>query len=251
MWADIDISIIIPVFNEERNVIYLADEIQQVMTHTKWSWECIWVDDGSRDNTSLELIHISEKYSQHHYIMLDSNYGQSAALFVGFKNAHGRIIVTLDGDGQNDPRDIPLIIKFLERHNADMVNGWRRDRKDPFIKKISSRIANAFRNWITNENITDVGCSMRAFKKECIGRLFLFKGMHRFLPTLVKYGGYEKILEIPVNHRPRWHGFTKYGINNRLWVGIIDTLAVRWFQLRAVYPEIKNSSLDIKEEMEK
>lgn len=242
-----DISIVIPVFNEQGNIEYLGDEIQDVMNGTLWSWECLWIDDGSSDNTPNELIKLCRRYPQHHYIILDKNYGQSAALFVGFKTAIGRFIITMDGDGQNDPRDIPFLMESIKTLNADMVNGWRRNRKDSFIKKLSSRIANSFRNWITHEKVTDVGCSLRIFKRECVENIPVFKGMHRFLPTLVKNAGYRNIIEVPVNHRPRIHGYTKYGIHNRLWVGIMDTLAVRWMQKRMVYPKIKSSS---KKEME-
>ena len=238
-----DVSIIIPVYNEKENVMPLADEIYDVMSKTRWSWECIWIDDGSNDGTSQALITISRKYSKYHYILLDRNYGQSAALYVGFKNAIGRFIVTMDGDGQNDPGDIPYLMECIETHNADMVNGWRRNRKDTFVKRFSSRIANSFRNWVTHEKITDVGCSLRVFKRECVDILPLFKGMHRFLPTLIKNAGFRNILEVPVNHRPRIHGQTKYGIHNRLWVGIMDTFAVRWMQNRMVYPQIKTSSI--------
>ena len=139
----------------------------------------------------------------------------------------GDILATLDGDGQNDPADIPHLIEKLQKHDGDMVNGVRQKRYGPFVRKISSRIANNFRDWVTGDRVTDVGCSVRVFKLECVKRIPVFKGMHRFLPTLVRMQGYTHIMESPVNHRPRVRGKTKYGIQNRLWVGLTDLAAVK------------------------
>ena len=242
--SNLDLSIIVPVKNEEQSIDRLADEIGTVMNTTSWSWECLWIDDGSTDNTLVELRQINARNNHHQYLVLPANYGQSAALSVGFRHARGKIFVTLDGDGQNDPRDIPGMMERLIEDNADMVNGWRQKRKDPFVKRISSRIANGFRNWVTNEKVRDVGCSLRVFRHRCVDKIPVFKGMHRFLPTLARIGGYVKIVEMPVRHRPREYGLTKYGINDRLWVGLIDTLAVKWMKTRMVFPEVKHSSLD-------
>ena len=241
---DLDLSIIIPVKDEEKNISRLAKEVGMVMNAAPWSWECLWLDDGSTDNTLSELQQINAKDSRHQFIALSRNYGQSAALYTGFGCARGEILVTLDGDGQNDPKDIPVLVRRLLEDNADMVNGFRRKRRDTFIRKVSSRIGNAFRNWVTNEQIHDVGCSLRVFRHRCVENIPVFKGMHRFLPTLIRISGCSVMLEMPVNHRPRRYGQTKYGIHNRLWVGLMDTLAVRWMQTRMVYPEIKTSSLN-------
>ena len=238
------LSIVIPVFNERDNILPLAEEIEFVMGSTAWSWECLWVDDGSNDGTSDQLQAIHNRNSCHNFICHTLNYGQSAALYTGFIHAKGEIIVTLDGDGQNDPGDIPLLVNRLLEEDLDMVNGLRNKREDSFVRKISSRIANGFRNWMTHEQIMDVGCSLRALRRQAVEHIPVFKGMHRFLPTLVKLSGHEKILELPVGHRPRKHGQTKYGIHNRLWVGIMDTMAVRWMQRRLVYPEIKISTMN-------
>ena len=241
---DLDLSIIIPVKDEEENIAELAEEIEKVMHATSWSWECLWIDDGSTDDTLTELQHIHERDGHHQFIVLAHNYGQSVALSAGFRSARGEILITLDGDGQNDPADIPAMVRKLFDLSADMVNGWRENRKDNLVKKISSRIANGFRNWMTNEQVRDVGCSLRVFRHRCVENIPVFRGMHRFLPTLVRMGGGSKIIEIPVRHRPRRYGSTKYGIRNRLWIGMIDTLVVRWMQSRMVYPEIKSSSLN-------
>ena len=162
----------------------------------------------------------------------------------------GDILATLDGDGQNDPADIPHLIEKLQKHDGDMVNGVRQKRYGPFVRKISSRIANNFRDWVTGDRVTDVGCSVRVFKLECVKRIPVFKGMHRFLPTLVRMQGYTHIMESPVNHRPRVRGKTKYGIQNRLWVGLTDLAAVKWMQSRLVFPETQSgvSTTDSKEE---
>jgi dolichol-phosphate mannosyltransferase len=245
LW-DLDLSIIIPVKNEEQNVVTLAEELGAVMVGTPWSWECLWVDDGSTDNTLTQLREMNLKDAHQQYIALSHNYGQSAALYAGFQFARGRILATLDGDGQNDPRDIPLLMGRLIDDKADMVNGWREKRKDSLLRKISSRIANGFRNWVTSEQVRDVGCALRVFRHGCVENVPVFKGMHRFLPTLVRMGGCSKIVEVPVSHRPRRHGQTKYGIQNRLWVGLADTLAIRWMQSRLVFPKVKTFSFNEK-----
>jgi len=241
---ELDLSIIVPVKNEAQNIEGLAGEIGKVMRATSWTWECIWIDDGSTDNTLTELQQINAGDGRHRFLVLPFNYGQSAALSAGFHHARGQIFVTLDGDRQNDPNDIPAMINLLFENEADMVNGWRQKRKDNFVKRISSRIANGFRNWVTSEQVRDVGCSLRVFHRRCVDRIPVFKGMHRFLPTLARLGGCTKIIEIPVNHRPREHGQTNYGINDRLWVGLIDTFAVKWMQARMVFPEVKQSPSD-------
>ncbi len=238
------LSIVIPVFNERDNILPLAEEIESFMASTSWSWECLWVDDGSSDGTADQLQAIHTRNPCHNFICHTRNYGQSAALHTGFIHARGKVFVTLDGDGQNDPKDIPLLVNQLLEGGLDMVNGRRDKREDNFVRKISSRIANGFRNRMTNEQIMDVGCSLRAMRRQAVEHIPVFKGMHRFLPTLVKLSGHGRIVELPVGHRPRKHGQTKYGIHNRLWVGIMDTMAVRWMQRRLVYPEIKISTIN-------
>jgi len=235
----VDISLIIPVKDEEESITELAVEAIQVMQNTPWSWECLWIDDGSVDHTQYKLETISRNDPHHRFLCLSQNFGQSAALHTGFKYARGKILVTLDGDGQNDPGEIPMLVNTLLDEGADMVNGWRPERMDTFFRKISSRIANGFRNWITHDRIRDVGCSLRAFHHECVENIPLFAGMHRFLPTLARISGYTRIIDIPVHHRPRKHGVTKYGIQNRLWVGLGDTFAVRWMKSRLVFPVIR------------
>jgi dolichol-phosphate mannosyltransferase len=239
---NLNLSIIIPLKDEGQNVNPLREEIDAVMQPLPYSWECLWIDDGSRDNTLGEIQRFNREDPHHQYIALAGNFGQSPALHVGFRGARGQILVTLDGDGQNDPRDITAMVAFLVEGGYDLVNGVRRNRKDTFIRKASSRIANGFRNWLTHEQITDVGCSLRIFRHVCVQHVTPFRGFHRFLPTLIRICGYSKIAEMPVSHRPRKYGLTSYGIHNRLWVGILDTLAVRWMQKRVVFAKIKLKS---------
>jgi len=237
-----DVSIVIPVKNEAENVEILANEIDASMSRVDYAWECIWIDDGSTDGTATELKNLHNRNPRHRFVLLSRNFGQSAALVVGFQDAGGDIIAMLDGDGQNDPDDLPRLIELLRKHEADMVNGVRQKRQDSVIRKISSIIANRFRDWVTGDKITDVGCSVRVFRSKCVKNIPTFKGMHRFFPTLIKIQGFSRIIESPVNHRPRIRGKTKYGVQNRLWVGLADLMAVKWMQRRLVFPEVRSRS---------
>lgn len=221
----------------------LADEVERAMEQSRVSWECLWVDDGSDDETPRRLRALHARNPHHHHLRLDHRCGQSGALIAGFQAARGEIIATLDADLQNDPAELPRLAAMLERGRADMVTGVRVERRDNWVRRVSSRAANGFRNWITHDRIRDVGCSLRVFYRDAADGLPAFKGMHRFLPTLVKMNGYH-VLEVPVSHRERQHGVTKYGVNNRLWRGIADCFAVRWMQSRWVSPRVAESTLD-------
>jgi glycosyltransferase involved in cell wall biosynthesis len=234
------ISVVIPVLDEEESVPSLAAEVTEALAAGPWSWECIWVNDGSTDGTQALLEELAAGPGGHRFLELDGRFGQSAAMAAGFAAARGELVATLDGDGQNEPRDIPRLIRHLESRGVDMVNGVRQKRRDSWVRKASSRIANGFRNRLTHETVTDVGCSLRVCRRECLQDLFVFKGMHRFLPTLVRMRGYT-IDEIPVGHRPREKGKTKYGIHNRLWVGLADTFGVRWMQSRRVQARVRRA----------
>jgi dolichol-phosphate mannosyltransferase len=227
----LEVSIIVPVRDEAESIIGLSEEIGRAMEGQDYPWECLWVDDGSRDGSLSILRELSGKDPRHRYISLEENAGQSAALTAGFSESRGAFLATLDGDGQNDPADIPRLLEILRSGDADMVNGYRRVRQDSIVRKLSSRIANGFRNLITGKTVRDVGCSTRAFRRECVENLPRFAGMHRFLPTLVAMEGY-RLAEVPVNHRPRLKGRTKYGIGNRLWVGLADLFGVLWLKKR-------------------
>jgi glycosyltransferase involved in cell wall biosynthesis len=177
-------------------------------------------------------------------VPLRANSGQSAALEAGFAAVRGEVTATLDGDLQNDPADIPRLLAALD--GADVVNGIRVDRQDTWVRKLSSKIGNGFRNWVTRESVTDVGCSLRVMRTRYAKRVKLFRGMHRFLPTLMRMEG-ARITEMPVSHRSRRHGVSKYGIGNRAVVGFMDVLAVRWMQSRAVRWETREGDTSTRE----
>ena len=226
------LSIIIPVYNENDCVQELAEEVSKVMNSCEWKWECIWVDDGSTDGTNQKLELIRSSDPRHVIFTLERNFGQSASMAFGFRKASGEIFVTLDGDGQNDPAGIPGLIKKLIAENADMVNGIRSKRQNSMLRKLASKIANGFRNIITGEHVRDVGCTLRAFRGVCVQDIPVFKGMHRFIPTLVRIAGYDRIIEMPVNHRPRLTGASKYTNLGRVLVSVFELLGVRWLQRR-------------------
>jgi len=225
------VSIIIPVKDEGDNILSLADEIAVALETYAWDWECVWVDDGSQDDTLSQLRSLHTREPRHTYVSFDRNHGQTAALLAGFRTARGQLLATLDGDGQNNPADLPAMIERILADQADMVHGVRVQRQDNWLRKLSSRIGNGFRNWLTREQVTDVGCSIRAFRRECVATFPPFEGLHRFFPTLVRMQGWRTV-EVPVRHRPRLKGTTKYGIGNRLWKGLLDAFAVRWMQWR-------------------
>ena len=229
-----ELSIVIPVKDEEDNVFLLARRVGMVFAeHPSVRWECIWVDDGSTDRTLERIKKVAEVDSHHRLVVLTQNCGQSAALRAGFSACRGDYIATLDGDLQNDPQDLPRLLAELKVKQVDMVTGFRARRQDNLIRIISSRVANFVRNRFTKETIKDVGCSVRVMRHDCVRNLPAVRGMHRFLPTLVKMEGY-RVEQLPVSHHSRRHGITKYGIGNRLWVGIGDLLWVRWYQKRYV-----------------
>jgi dolichol-phosphate mannosyltransferase len=227
----IEVSIIIPIKDEADNIEPLASELSKVMGRQAWTWECLWVDDGSTDRSLSILQHLSQADPRHRFLSFQHNTGQSAALWAGFAAARGGIFATMDGDGQNDPADLPPLVDAIRSGQTDMANGYRKKRKDTLARRISSWIANRFRTWTTGRSVRDVGCSTRAFRRECVEALPRFAGMHRFLPTLVIMEGF-RLQELPVNHRPRLRGNSKYSIGNRLWVGLWDTFGVLWLRKR-------------------
>jgi dolichol-phosphate mannosyltransferase len=218
------------------------------MRSTRWSWECVWVDDGSTDDTLAQIALLCAADPHHRFVELEGNHGQSAALAAGFVFSHGAVLATIDGDGQNDPADLPRLVALLIANNLHMVNGYRARSRFGVMRRLSSRVANAFRNRVTGDHVRDVGCSTRAMRRECLDGIFVFRGMHRFLPTLVRLNGYMRMAEVPVHHRARWMGASKYGVSNRLWVGIADTLAVRWISHRMAAPHVRRSSFSERRE---
>jgi glycosyltransferase involved in cell wall biosynthesis len=233
------VSIVIPVYDEEESVETLHRELDAALADVAGGVEIVFVDDGSRDRSRERLRAIAAKDARVRVVELDGNQGQTAAFAAGFAAVTGDVTVTLDADLQNDPADIPRLLARMEETGADVVNGVRADRHDSWVRLVSSRIANGARNWVTNETVTDVGCSLRAMRTVYVKRVRLFRNMHRFLPTLLRMEGASRQVEMPVTHRARRYGRSKYGIGNRLWVGIADLYGVRWMQARHLRVRVK------------
>ncbi len=228
------ISLVVPAYNEEENLPELVAEIRAALDPVEQSWELLLVDDASTDGTLAAMKTLAATEPRIRLLRHRRNAGQSAGLASGFRRARGRVVVTLDADLQNDPADIPRLLEELAR-GWDVVSGVRVDRRDTFVRRASSKIANSVRNWATDEAITDVGCSLKVYRAEFLAHLPMFTGMHRFLPTLVRWNG-ARVTEIPVRHRPRLHGVAKYGIGNRLFRALADLFAVRWMRTRWIDP---------------
>ena len=231
----VEISVVVPVYNEEENLPILIPKLVEVLKSLRSPYEMIFVDDGSSDGSRQVLKEWTVLYPSIRILGLKENRGLSTALVAGMREARGEKIVTLDSDLQNDPADIPKLLGYLDQY--DMATGWRQKREDPWLKRISSKIANFIRNRLSGEKIQDSACTLRAFKKECIQDMPVFNGMHRFLSTLVRMQGY-RIVEVPVFHHPRRFGKSKYNIRNRMVPSFIDLLAVRWMKLRHIHYEI-------------
>lgn len=231
----LDLSLVIPVYNEEENLPLLWAEIQEVLDSGGLTYEVIFVDDGSRDRSAEIILEFRAKDPRARLIRFKVNAGETAANDAGLKAARGRHVVTMDADLQNDPHDIPKLLSYLDEWDA--VTGWRVKRDDPWIRRLSSRIANAVRNAISRETIRDSGCTFRAFRRECLRNLRLYRGFHRFIPTLLRMEGY-RVVEVPVNHRPRRFGKSKYGIGNRAFGAFCDLLAIRWMKERQLTYQI-------------
>ncbi len=226
------LSVVIAVFNEADNLPPLLDELTSVMRPLGRSFEILCVDDASTDGGLQVLRRLRARHPELRVLRHRVNSGQSAAQASGFLCARGEIVITMDADLQNDPHDIPALLEAL-RPGVAAVAGVRRRRLDNATRRISSRIANGFRNWVTRDRIADSGCALRAMRRAAIRELPVFNGLHRFIPTLLRGQGYE-VVELLVNHRPRARGQSKYGISNRLWRGLRDCFGVRWFSARAV-----------------
>jgi len=221
------LSIVIPVYNEAENVAPLVEELRSALAGSPGGIEILFVDDGSKDSTFQKLQEAQKGEARIRIARFRHNLGQSAAMAAGFRLARGRAVVTLDGDLQNDPAEIPRLVGMLK--DWDCVCGVRTRRHDSWWKRLSSRIGNGFRNWATGDDIVDTGCTLKAYRRECLERLELYHGLHRFLPTLLKMRGY-RVTQAPVAHRPRLHGKTKYGTWGRMVKGLGDVYAVRWMK---------------------
>jgi glycosyltransferase involved in cell wall biosynthesis len=219
-------SVVLPVYNEQANVAPLYSELTPVMHSLGKQYEIIFVDDGSNDRTFDALRNIEGRDKNVRIIKFRRNFGQTAALDAGIKQSKGRILITLDADLQNDPKDIPRLLEKM-KEGYDVVSGWRAKRKDSFSKKIFSKFANKFRRWLTGETIHDAGCTLKVYKRECFDNLTLYGEMHRYITTVLKYRGF-RIGELPVNHRARKFGKTKYNFK-RIFKGLFDLLFIKFW----------------------
>jgi dolichol-phosphate mannosyltransferase len=218
------LSVVVPLYNEEANVLILQEELRAALTGL--DYEIIFVDDGSVDRTAERI----EAAGNIRLIRFEKNSGQSAAIYAGLITARGETLVIIDGDLQNDPADIPKLLAEIAR-GADLVCGYRVKRRDTLVRRATSRIANAVRSRYTKDGVRDTGCTLKAIRRECVSTLLPFKGMHRFIPALVKAAGY-RLVEVPVNHRARRFGQSKYGLGNRALRATIDMFGVRWLLSR-------------------
>jgi len=226
------VSVVIPVFNEEENVPILQSELRAALAGL--DYEIVFVDDGSTDRSAERI----ERLSNVRIVRFEKNAGQSAALYAGLRTARGQTIVMIDSDLQNDPADIPRLLAEIS-HGADLVCGYRAKRKDTFTKRLTSRIANFVRSRFTKDYVRDTGCTLKAMRRECADAIVPFKGMHRFIPALVRGAGY-RLVEIPVNHRPRRFGQTKYGFGSRAIRATTDMFGVRWLLSRRLNYKIRD-----------
>ena len=234
-----EISIVIPVYNEEENVLPLAQEIAEAMDKISNSYELVFVDDASTDATWDKIGEARQRWERVRGLRHERNAGQSAALWTGIQSTHGPIIVTLDGDRQNDPADLPRLFAELKEH--DFVCGVRCKRRDNWLRLVSTKVARAARRAALKVDFCDTGCAFRVFKREALKGIFPFNGLHRFLPVLV-HGNGARTREIPIGHRARVAGVSKYGLWNRLGRGIYDLIAIAWYQKRRL-PHVQTSEL--------
>ena len=226
------VSVVVPFYNEEENVPLLASQISAVFAELPdYEYECVFVNDGSTDGTRRELTRLAEMDKRIRPIHLVKNSGQSAAIVAGMQRARGEYILMLDGDLQNDPCDFPRMLELLKEY--DCVCGYRAKRKDTWLKRIASKIANAIRRHWLKDDIIDAGCGSKGFRRHCVQYMIPFNGMHRYFGVMMKVAG-MRIIDMEVTHHPRRHGVSKYGIWDRLWRGIYDLVGVSWLRKRYV-----------------
>src|SRR5262245_3169976 len=230
------LTVVIPAYNEQANVEPCYRELVGVLEALGQSFEALFVDDGSTDGTSGVLRGLATADPRVRVVRFRRNAGQTAALHAGFRAARGAVVVTMDADLQNDPHDIPKLLAALPGHDA--VCGWRVDRQDPWTKRIASKVANRVRDRFTKDGVHDTGCTLKAFRREAVQDLHLYRGMHRVLPARLRMEG-RRVTEVPVSDRARQAGGSKYGEWGRVWSGLADLRAVRWMARRRLAYEIE------------
>lgn len=236
-----EIAVVVPVHNEQENLDSLIGEIRTALEGVTGNFEIIYVDDGSTDDTLTKLVHLQKDCPQLRVLQHLNCCGQSAAVITGVEAARAGIIATLDGDGQNDPADIPALLETLQAASEPdllLVAGLRAKRKDTWVKRLSSKIANSIRGGLLKDNTPDTGCGLKVFTRRAFLGMPHFDHLHRFLPAMmIRQGG--SVVSVPVNHRPRERGKSKYGTLDRAAVGIVDLFGVFWLQRRASLPKVK------------
>ncbi|WP_022850178.1 glycosyltransferase family 2 protein [Limisalsivibrio acetivorans] len=230
------ISYVVPVYNENESLRPLTEKILMAAEKTGYEAEIIYIDDKSTDGSLETIKELAAEEPRIRYGSLSRNMGQSAALYAGFSMSRGEIVVTMDADLQNDPADIPEMLKHYGEYQ--MVNGWRKNRKDSSSKRIASRFGNWLRNRMLRENLHDSGCSLKVMNGDMVRRIKMYDGLHRFLPAMMRNEG-AKVIEVPVNHQARQFGKSKYTNLKRAKVAFYDLLSTRWMMLRHIEPEIK------------
>jgi len=235
----LDLSAVVPIHDEIDSLDPLIAELRAVMEASRRSWEIVLVDDASHDGSGDRIRAEARRDPRVRAVLLPRRGGQSGALVAGLARARGRVIVTLDADLQNDPADLPNLLFALE--HADVVSGIRIRRQDPARRRLSSRVANTVRRGVLGDSITDIGCSLKAYRREVLVGLPSFSGVHRFLPALCEFRG-ARIVEVPVAHRARRYGVSKYGVSDRLWRGLYDLARVRWLKSRLGSPATREES---------
>lgn len=234
------ISVVIPIKDEKDNLPPLTEQLLKVLaTHERsrtTPFEILYIDDGSTDGSSQLMDHLAAQYPQVRVLHFDRNYGKTAALDAGFKHAGGDLILTMDGDLQLDPADIPHLLPLAATY--DLVCGWRQDRHDSILRKISSRVGNFIRRVVTGDRLHDTGCELKLFRRAVVEKIQLFEGLHRFMPALALMHGFT-VTEVPVRHYPRIHGISKYGVGNRFFKVLYDLIGFRWMRARVLRYKIR------------
>jgi glycosyltransferase involved in cell wall biosynthesis len=239
----IEVSVVLPVYNEVENLPVLWAEMRPPLDALRRRAEVVFVDDGSTDGSADLIRRLAREDGRVRLVRLAANAGLTAALVAGFQAARGEIIVTLDSDLQYDPREIPGLVGLLDR--CDAALGYRAHRQDPWLKRLSSRIANRVRTAVLRDEVRDSACTFRAMRRMCLTAVAPYQGMHRFIPTLLRQAGF-RVIEVEVRHRPRQHGVSKYGVSNRAVRAFMDLLAVRWMRSRrVVYRVVEDTEQDI------
>lgn len=234
----IELSVILPVYNEAESLPLLWPELADVLTRLPACVEVIFVDDGSTDPSAEIIRGLGRDEKRIRLLRLETNAGLSAAFYAGFQAARGRLVATMDSDLQSDPGDLPALLAELD--GADAVVGWRQIRYDSWLKRVSSRIANGIRQAMTGDRVQDSACSLRVMRRECLAAVPPYAGMHRFIPTLIRLAGF-RVKQVAVHHRPRRFGRSKFGVSNRALPAFVDLLAVLWMMRRRLRYRIVES----------